>query len=160
LGDGGHWRSLVVRSNEAGQIMAIVVFNPQDMEQQRLEEEGVKLRDYFLHGSGAHCNLSSLYFQPWYDTHLYSSVSVLLSVSGMMDSEENNKIVLSNWLVGRYETSSFKTNQLYNELTFRASFYNSSVITLFLQRTYAGSPTLNKLHFILACKTCLLSCHG
>ncbi|XP_021921005.1 tRNA (uracil(54)-C(5))-methyltransferase homolog [Zootermopsis nevadensis] len=64
LQDGGHWRSLVVRSSEEGQIMAIVVFNPQNLEQERLEEEGAKLRDFFLHGSGARCNLSSLYFQP------------------------------------------------------------------------------------------------
>jgi len=66
FGDGGHWRNLVVRSSEAGQIMGIVVFNPQNLEQKRLEEEGAKLRDFFLHGPGARCNLSSLYFQPWY----------------------------------------------------------------------------------------------
>lgn len=58
--------------------MAIVVFNPQNLEQERLEEEGAKLRDFFLHGSGARCNLSSLYFQPWYGTESYLSVSVLL----------------------------------------------------------------------------------
>ncbi|PNF20223.1 hypothetical protein B7P43_G16181 [Cryptotermes secundus] len=64
FGDGGHWRNLVVRSNEAGQLMAVVTFHPQDLEQERLEEEGAKLREYFLHGPGARCNLTSLYFQP------------------------------------------------------------------------------------------------
>jgi hypothetical protein len=48
--------------------MAVVVFHPQHLEQERLEEEGAKLRDFFLLGPGAQCNLSSLYFQPWYDT--------------------------------------------------------------------------------------------
>lgn len=64
FGDGGHWRTLVVRSNEAGQVMAAVLFHPQHLEQERLDEEGAKLRDYFLVGPGARCNLSSLYFQP------------------------------------------------------------------------------------------------
>lgn len=64
FGDGGHWRTLVVRSNEAGQVMAVVLFHPQHLEQERLEEEGAKLRDFFLHGPGAQCNLTSLYFQP------------------------------------------------------------------------------------------------
>lgn len=64
FGDGGHWRNLVVRSNEVGQLMAVVMFHPQDMEQERLEEEGDKLREFFLHGPGARCNLTTLYFQP------------------------------------------------------------------------------------------------
>ncbi|KAJ9585823.1 hypothetical protein L9F63_020525, partial [Diploptera punctata] len=61
--DGGHWRSLVVRSNEEGKLMAIAVFHPQDMLPERVDEEAEKLREYFLNGPGSECNLTSLYFQ-------------------------------------------------------------------------------------------------
>ncbi|XP_069700328.1 tRNA (uracil-5-)-methyltransferase homolog B-like [Periplaneta americana] len=44
--------------------MAIVLFHPQSMAQEKLEEEADKIRDFFLHGPGTRCNLSSLYFQP------------------------------------------------------------------------------------------------
>jgi hypothetical protein len=81
--------------------MAIVVFNPQDLEQERLKEEGAKLQDFFQHGSGAQCNLSSLYFQPWYD-NTFIFVSFCSTVSCASASAiGNNKIVLCIWLIVR-----------------------------------------------------------
>nr|CAD7586336.1 unnamed protein product [Timema genevievae] len=65
LYDGGHWRSFIVRSTSSGKLMATTVFHPQNMEHAAVEEEALKLREYFVHGAGAHINLSSLYFQAW-----------------------------------------------------------------------------------------------
>nr|CAD7200133.1 unnamed protein product [Timema douglasi] len=64
LHDGGHWRTFIVRSTSSGKLMATAVFHPQNMEHDAVEEEALKLREYFVHGAGAQSNLSSLYFQP------------------------------------------------------------------------------------------------
>ena len=73
-------------------MMAVVLFHPQCLEQERLEEEGAKLRDYFLVGPGARCNLSSLYFQPWYDSVLHNGSPI-----ARIDFEGYYKVILSNW---------------------------------------------------------------
>ncbi|XP_063235224.1 tRNA (uracil-5-)-methyltransferase homolog B-like [Bacillus rossius redtenbacheri] len=63
LSDGGHWRNLLVRSTGDGQAMAVVVFHPQLLEPQRVQEEAERVRQFFLEGAGRECGLSSLYFQ-------------------------------------------------------------------------------------------------
>jgi hypothetical protein len=74
--------------------MAVIVFHPQRLGQERLEEEGAKLRDFFLFGAGARCNLSSLYFQPWYDAvfRLLCNGSPLARI----DLERKYKVLLSS----------------------------------------------------------------
>lgn len=61
--DGGNWTEFQVRSNEAGESMALVKIHPQQLTQAEISHECDKLRDYFAHGPGSLCKLSSLYFQ-------------------------------------------------------------------------------------------------
>ncbi|XP_046391848.1 tRNA (uracil(54)-C(5))-methyltransferase homolog-B-like isoform X2 [Ischnura elegans] len=61
--DGGHWRNLLVRSNLKGDLMATVVFHPQSMSPEELNQEAKSLANFFEEGGGKECNLSSLYFQ-------------------------------------------------------------------------------------------------
>ncbi|XP_049269102.1 tRNA (uracil-5-)-methyltransferase homolog B isoform X2 [Rhipicephalus sanguineus] len=60
----GYWKHLVVRSNSAGQLMAIVVMHPQQLTPEELSREKQGLVEHFVHGPGREgCSLSSLYFQ-------------------------------------------------------------------------------------------------
>lgn len=43
--------------------MALVKIHPQQLTQAEITDECDKLRDYFAHGPGSDCKLSSLYFQ-------------------------------------------------------------------------------------------------
>lgn len=61
--DGGHWRTLLVRSTVAGETMAVVLFHPQQLHEEQLQEEAQNLKDFFIQGPGSHCGLTSLYFQ-------------------------------------------------------------------------------------------------
>ncbi|GAB6027172.1 tRNA (uracil(54)-C(5))-methyltransferase -B [Chamberlinius hualienensis] len=61
--DGGVWRLLRVRSNDAGDLMAIVIVYPGNLTEAALLEEQEKLKEYFTNGPGKSCNLKSLYFQ-------------------------------------------------------------------------------------------------
>ncbi|XP_077513306.1 tRNA (uracil-5-)-methyltransferase homolog B-like isoform X2 [Amblyomma americanum] len=59
----GHWKNLVVRSNSAGQLMAIIVMHPQQLTPEELCREKEALVEHFVRGPGSECGLSSLYFQ-------------------------------------------------------------------------------------------------
>ncbi|XP_075746752.1 tRNA (uracil-5-)-methyltransferase homolog B isoform X2 [Rhipicephalus microplus] len=59
----GYWKQLVVRSNSAGQLMAIVVMHPQQLSPEELSREKQGLVEHFVRGPGQDCCLSSLYFQ-------------------------------------------------------------------------------------------------
>lgn len=59
----GYWKHLVVRSNSAGQLMAIVIMHPQQLTPEELSKEKKGLVEHFVRGPGRECNLSSLYFQ-------------------------------------------------------------------------------------------------
>ncbi|XP_049852881.1 tRNA (uracil-5-)-methyltransferase homolog B-like [Schistocerca gregaria] len=61
--DGGHWRTLLVRSTAAGETMAVVLFHPQQLHEEELQEEAQNLKEFFTQGPGSHCSLTSLYFQ-------------------------------------------------------------------------------------------------
>lgn len=61
--EGGNWTQIQVRSNSLGETMALVKAHPQQLTQAELEDECVKLREYFENGPGSVCHLSSLYFQ-------------------------------------------------------------------------------------------------
>ncbi|XP_015715749.1 tRNA (uracil(54)-C(5))-methyltransferase homolog isoform X2 [Coturnix japonica] len=61
--EGGHWRELVVRTSQHGHTMAIVTFHPQQLGQEALAAQKELLREFFTHGPGAACALTSLYFQ-------------------------------------------------------------------------------------------------
>ncbi len=63
---GGNWRHLIVRSNRLGQVMAVVVIHPQDLDKDQIHSEMLRLRDHMLAMDGAH-DLVSLYYQTWYD---------------------------------------------------------------------------------------------
>nr|CAD7396326.1 unnamed protein product [Timema poppensis] len=82
LHDGGHWRTFIVRSTSSGKLMATAVFHPQNMEHDAVEEEALKLREYFVHGAGAQSNLSSLYFQPCRNVRCTNEVAPLMLLHG------------------------------------------------------------------------------
>ncbi|KAM4664734.1 tRNA (uracil-5-)-methyltransferase homolog B isoform 3-T3 [Discoglossus pictus] len=61
--DGGHWRDIVVRTNSKEESMAIVTFHPQNFGQDEVLSHMLSLQEYFTHGAGSACNLTSLYYQ-------------------------------------------------------------------------------------------------
>lgn len=61
--DGGHWREITVRTNSAGNTMAIVYFHPQNLSPREMNEHKASLIEYFIKGPGTVCQLDSLYFQ-------------------------------------------------------------------------------------------------
>lgn len=60
--EGGNWRRLVVRSNEIGDHMIIPILHPQLLEEEVLENEKQKLKDYF-EPLQEELNIKSFYFQ-------------------------------------------------------------------------------------------------
>ncbi|XP_014678626.1 PREDICTED: tRNA (uracil(54)-C(5))-methyltransferase homolog [Priapulus caudatus] len=64
--DGGFWRDIVVRSNQSGNLMAIIVVHPGNVERERLEAEKEKLSEFFRNGDGQECEIDSLYVQEWH----------------------------------------------------------------------------------------------
>ncbi|KAK1166453.1 hypothetical protein AOXY_G13094 [Acipenser oxyrinchus oxyrinchus] len=61
--EGGHWREITVRTNAVGSTMAIVYFHPQNLTQEEIQPHKETLVEFFTHGPGAACQLTSLYFQ-------------------------------------------------------------------------------------------------
>ncbi|KAM7045832.1 tRNA (uracil-5-)-methyltransferase homolog B isoform 3-T3 [Molossus nigricans] len=61
--EGGHWRELIVRTNSQGHTMAIVTFHPQELRQEELCVQKESIKEFFIKGPGAVCDLTSLYFQ-------------------------------------------------------------------------------------------------
>ncbi|XP_047668636.1 tRNA (uracil(54)-C(5))-methyltransferase homolog-B [Tachysurus fulvidraco] len=61
--DGGHWREITVRTNSAGNTMAIVYFHPQNLSPNEIDVHKESLVEYFQKGPGTVCQLDSLYFQ-------------------------------------------------------------------------------------------------
>ncbi|XP_062039975.1 tRNA (uracil-5-)-methyltransferase homolog B isoform X2 [Lepus europaeus] len=61
--EGGHWRELTVRTNHQGHTMAIITFHPQELSQEELCVQKETIKEFFLRGPGAVCDLTSLYFQ-------------------------------------------------------------------------------------------------
>lgn len=61
--DGGNWREITVRTNAAGNTMAIVYFHPQCLTTEEICVHKDALREYFTKGPGSVCDLDSLYFQ-------------------------------------------------------------------------------------------------
>lgn len=61
--EGGHWRELIVRTNSQGHTMAIITFHPQELSQEELCVQKETVKEFFIKGPGAVCNLTSLYFQ-------------------------------------------------------------------------------------------------
>lgn len=60
----GNWSELQVRSNVDGDTQALVRMHPQELTQHQIEDECVRLRDYFKSGPGSDLQLSSLHFHP------------------------------------------------------------------------------------------------
>ncbi|XP_007990453.1 tRNA (uracil-5-)-methyltransferase homolog B isoform X1 [Chlorocebus sabaeus] len=61
--EGGYWRELVVRTNSQGHTMAIITFHPQKLSQEELHVQKETVKEFFIRGPGAACDLTSLYFQ-------------------------------------------------------------------------------------------------
>ena len=61
----GHWKTITVRSNKAGDLMAAVIIHPQSLSKEELTAEKERLTDFFVNGPGKICSLKSLYFQEW-----------------------------------------------------------------------------------------------
>uniref|UniRef100_H3B9R3 tRNA (uracil(54)-C(5))-methyltransferase n=1 Tax=Latimeria chalumnae TaxID=7897 RepID=H3B9R3_LATCH len=60
---GGHWREITVRTNCAGDTMAIVYFHPQQLMQEEICCQKESMVEFFTRGPGVECALNSLYFQ-------------------------------------------------------------------------------------------------
>ncbi|MBN3298897.1 TRM2A methyltransferase, partial [Amia calva] len=58
----GHWKQLTVRTSRAGEIMAMVYFNPQKLQDPELEKLKSSLGQYFFEGAGKESKVTSLYF--------------------------------------------------------------------------------------------------
>ena len=65
LDDGGHWRTLLVRSSRRGQLLASVTLHPQQLTPEQVQAERDRLRGFFQDGAGADCRLDALFFQEW-----------------------------------------------------------------------------------------------
>uniref|UniRef100_A0A2K6MMR1 tRNA (uracil(54)-C(5))-methyltransferase n=1 Tax=Rhinopithecus bieti TaxID=61621 RepID=A0A2K6MMR1_RHIBE len=61
--EGGYWRELIVRTNSQGHTMAIITFHPQKLSQEELHVQKESVKEFFIRGPGAACDLTSLYFQ-------------------------------------------------------------------------------------------------
>ncbi|XP_066282615.1 tRNA (uracil-5-)-methyltransferase homolog B-like [Branchiostoma lanceolatum] len=61
--EGGHWREITIRTNMAGDKMVIITFFPGQLSQEDMDVEKSKLVEFFIHGPGKVCNITSLYFQ-------------------------------------------------------------------------------------------------
>uniref|UniRef100_A0A8C9H6C0 tRNA (uracil(54)-C(5))-methyltransferase n=1 Tax=Piliocolobus tephrosceles TaxID=591936 RepID=A0A8C9H6C0_9PRIM len=61
--EGGYWRELIVRTNSQGHTMAIITFHPQKLSQEELHVQKEAVKEFFIRGPGAACDLTSLYFQ-------------------------------------------------------------------------------------------------
>ncbi|XP_036382403.1 tRNA (uracil-5-)-methyltransferase homolog A [Megalops cyprinoides] len=58
----GHWKQLTVRTTRTSQIMAMVFFNPQKLQEEELNALKSSLRQYFTDGAGKKSGVTSLYF--------------------------------------------------------------------------------------------------
>ncbi|XP_035234581.1 tRNA (uracil-5-)-methyltransferase homolog A [Anguilla anguilla] len=58
----GHWKQLTVRTSRTGQIMVMVFFNPQKLEDEELGRLKSSLKQYFTEGGGKESGVTSLYF--------------------------------------------------------------------------------------------------
>ncbi|XP_048126167.1 tRNA (uracil(54)-C(5))-methyltransferase homolog-B isoform X1 [Alosa alosa] len=67
--DGGYWREITVRTNAAGNTMAIVYFHPQCLTTEDICIHKNALVEYFTKGPGSVCDLDSFYFQESSMTH-------------------------------------------------------------------------------------------
>ncbi|KAM9041306.1 uncharacterized protein AAG666_006905 isoform 4-T4 [Megaptera novaeangliae] len=61
--EGGYWREIIAHTNSQGHTMAIITFHPQELRQEELCVEKETVKKFFTKGSGAVCDLTSLYFQ-------------------------------------------------------------------------------------------------
>ena len=53
----------MVRSNQEGDLMAMVSFVQQDLSETETEDAMLSLQDFFAYGEGKDCGLTSLFFQ-------------------------------------------------------------------------------------------------
>lgn len=61
LFDGGFWRNIIVRSNEAGDHLAIIITNPGNYTPEQISEQERLMKDYF----SQHAPSLSLFHQSW-----------------------------------------------------------------------------------------------
>ncbi|XP_061115501.1 tRNA (uracil-5-)-methyltransferase homolog A [Conger conger] len=58
----GHWKQLTVRTSRTGQVMIMVYFNPQKLEEEELGRLKSSLKQCFTEGEGKESGVTSLYF--------------------------------------------------------------------------------------------------
>ncbi|AWP06559.1 putative tRNA (uracil-5-)-methyltransferase -like A [Scophthalmus maximus] len=58
----GHWKQLTVRTTRTKQAMAMVFFNPQKLEEDKLDALKSSMTEYFTEGEGKASGVTSLYF--------------------------------------------------------------------------------------------------
>jgi len=59
----GNWRHVLVRTSEAGQVMAVVVVDPQGLENSSKMQIKSDLTSFFTDGAGSLCGITSLFVQ-------------------------------------------------------------------------------------------------
>ncbi|XP_033106037.1 tRNA (uracil(54)-C(5))-methyltransferase homolog isoform X2 [Anneissia japonica] len=74
--DDGHWRGCTVRSNLAGNMAAIVQFNPRSLNQSQLDIHKEDLKQFFLKGNQD--SITSLFLQSSSKTRTYDDSSIEL----------------------------------------------------------------------------------
>lgn len=58
----GHWKQLTVRTTRTGQAMAVVFFNPQKLEEEKIDALKTSMKKYFTKGEGKDSGITSLFF--------------------------------------------------------------------------------------------------
>uniref|UniRef100_A0AAY5KZC2 tRNA (uracil(54)-C(5))-methyltransferase n=1 Tax=Esox lucius TaxID=8010 RepID=A0AAY5KZC2_ESOLU len=58
----GHWKQLTVRTTRTKEVMAMVFFNPQKLEEQELNSLKNSMKEYFTEGEGKESGVTALYF--------------------------------------------------------------------------------------------------
>lgn len=61
----GHWRMLTVRCCRTGDLLMTVDFHPQQIDNTTIDEEKVRLKEYFTTGDGQSCKVSSMYWRTY-----------------------------------------------------------------------------------------------
>lgn len=60
----GHWRLMCTRSTSSDESMSYVIFHPRRKPQEVIEEAKEELKNFYLHGPGRLCGISTMFFQP------------------------------------------------------------------------------------------------
>ncbi|CAL1273294.1 unnamed protein product [Larinioides sclopetarius] len=84
----GYWRQLTVRTSNNGDVLIIIVMHPQSFSEAELEEEKLKLIQYYEEGTGSSCGITSIYFQLFSKKAAHEETAILTHLMGKKFMEE------------------------------------------------------------------------